>query len=466
MHLPAGQVTAGRTPVTGAGDPRVNDDRGVRALLSRGRLAVLFPTAGAHPITMCHVLLAVAAVGAGTVVALSRVPHALDTTWAEDAHIFLADAVAQPLWRNLVTPYSGYLHVLPRLIAELVALGLPSAAAASIAVAAALTTSLLALTVYVAAGPHLRSTAARLAVSAPMLLLPFATAEVPLSLATLRWQLMYVMFWALLWSPRTRAGRFTLVLLVALTVTSDNVVILFLPLALLRWWVRRDVLSAIIATMLIAATAVDIGIPFLGIDEHPTIAPRVSPLWALAAYVVRPLPQLLFGEASIGDRPGRDALGMAVTAAAWGCVAVAVWVAWRRRPPRRLLAALAAVYSVGIYTFVVMISGYALTRYAVPAALLMVTALVALLAPTSPPAPTVMPSRRQWWPLGVFLAGLSLVGALNFRAPNVRSDGPLWSAGLASATAACADGATDAQILVSPTVLGWAAEFPCGYLRS
>jgi hypothetical protein len=423
---------------------------------------VLFPASPVRAFSARRLLLCVVAAGAGTAAALLRVAHALDTTWAEDAHIFLADALAHPIWTNLATPYSGYLHTLPRLLAELAAFAPPAYAPAALTVAAALCTVLLSLVVYVASAGHLQSTPARLAVSVPMLLLPFAQAELPLSLATLRWQLMYVTFWALLWTPATRTGRVILVLLVALSVSSDNVVILFLPLALARWYVRRDRLSAALAAIVGLGAAVSVAIPAFGIDMHPTIHPRVSPLWAVEAYVVRPLPQLLFGGGSIGDRPGRGVAGLAITAAAWGCVAMAVLVAWRRRTPRWPLATLAAAYSGGMYVFVVMTSGYALSRYSAPVALLIVTALVALLAP-HPDARRVGPAR--WLPFGVLATGLLVVCALNFRIPNVRSDGPLWSKGLTSARVVCASGVRQADIPVSPTALGWDAKLPCDYLR-
>jgi hypothetical protein len=418
-------------------------------------LATLFPAPQPGRVRPGRVLLAAGAVGAGTAVALLRVPRALDTTWAEDAHTFLADAVAQPLWRNLVTPYSGYLHALPRLLAQLAALFPPGMAPAVLTVSAALTTALLAAVVYVASGSHLPTPAARLTVSAPMLLLPFAQAELPLALATLRWQLMYVVFWLLLWTPATRIGRVLLPVLLVLAVFSDNVVIIFLPLALLRWYVKRDRQSAALTGIVAVGALVSLAIPILGINEHPELRPRISPVWAVEAYAVRPLPELLFGAGRTGERPG-----LTVAAAAWAAIAVALLVAWRRQARRWPLALLAVGYSAIMYIFVVMTSGYALLRYSAPVALLMITALVALLAPWSAPAPG-----WQWLPFAVFAAALLAVVVVNFRVPNVRSDGPLWSGGLTHARSACAAGAADAAIPVSPTELGWDARLPCDYLR-
>lgn len=43
----------------------------------------------------------------------------LNHVWAEDGALFLRDSLTRPFGSNLAAPYGGYLHVVPRLIAEL-----------------------------------------------------------------------------------------------------------------------------------------------------------------------------------------------------------------------------------------------------------------------------------------------------------------------------------------------------------
>jgi hypothetical protein len=419
------------------------------------------------------------AVVAGTLVSLARTPHVFDTTWAEDASLFLADALTRPA-RAFAIPYSGYFHLLPRSLAAIAALFPPRAAPAAIAISAALVTASLAAFAYAASRAHLRTPLARLLVSAPVLVFPVTDGDVANSINPLRWQLMYATCWALLWVPRGAAGRLLVPLVVGTAVASDNVVAIFLPLAAARVWTRRDRPGTVAAALLAGGTVLNALVPVLGIDEHRGITPRVSLVWAIEAYVLRPVPQALLGVRLVGLRPEHTLAGLAPVAAGWLLVAAAILAAFllARRGvlgPNWTLAVVAGGYSAVLYVFVVMVSGFALDRYSLPAALLAITALTAILAsPTDGrqgqdaslwarwrrPAAALVPS--------LALAGLlAVVCAANFRGPNPRSDGPRWRAELRRARAEClADPARSAaDLAVSPTASGWVAHLPCGYLR-
>ena len=84
---------------------------------------------------LARVLLTVLAVLGGTALSLYRNTGVgpLDTTVMEDARVFLADQVNLGFFRALVTPYSGYFHLLPRLLAGIAALFPPDLAAAVMA---------------------------------------------------------------------------------------------------------------------------------------------------------------------------------------------------------------------------------------------------------------------------------------------------------------------------------------------
>ncbi len=97
-------------------------------------------------------------------------------------------------------------------------------------------------------GAALRTLADRLFVPAPRtpvglgrVALPMmAQGELPNSITMLRWLFMYTTFWALLWVPASRAGRVVAIAVVVLAAFTDNVVALYLPLAIARVWARRD----------------------------------------------------------------------------------------------------------------------------------------------------------------------------------------------------------------------------------
>ncbi|HET6346724.1 MAG TPA: glucosyltransferase, partial [Myxococcota bacterium] len=126
---------------------------------------------------------------------------ALDTVYAEDGTVFLADAYRESTWDAVATPYAGYLHVVPRILAEIVSILPVSAAATGLAVSAALVTGLLALLVYHASGTSLTSPWARALAAAVVVLVPVGQEEIPNSIANLHWPMLYALFWVLLWEP-------------------------------------------------------------------------------------------------------------------------------------------------------------------------------------------------------------------------------------------------------------------------
>src|SRR5690606_10384183 len=180
-------------------------------------------------------LLAAGAVAVGSAASLARQPGtgALDTVWAEDGQIFLAGAVGRSLPRALATPYAGYLHTGPRLIAEAAALVPAQRAALVLSGAAAVVTALLALLVYAAAAGHLPPPT-RVVAAAMVVAVPLAQGDLPNSVANLHWPALYALFWVLLWTPATLAGRVVAVGTTVLVALSDVLVVALLPLAVAR----------------------------------------------------------------------------------------------------------------------------------------------------------------------------------------------------------------------------------------
>jgi hypothetical protein len=400
---------------------------------------------------------AVLAVLGVAALSLTRVPNGFDIVYAEDGSVFLTDALNKSPWAAIATPYSGYLHLAPRLCAEIVALFPVGAAPVVFAILGAVVTASLALFVYVASGAHLRSPLLRLAVAFPVALPMIAVGELPNSVTMLRWLFMYTTFWALLYTPRSRAGQVVAVVVVVLAAFTDNVVALYVPLAIARVWVRRDGQSWWSLGALLAGAAVNVGIVVTGASEHPTIAPRTNPIWAVEAYILRPVPQALMGEGWVGMNPAHNVVGLAPVGLAWLLVGAIVVLAWRRLTnPDWALALLAAAYSGAVFLFVVMVAGTATGRYSVPAAFLAVAALAFLLKPV-----------RSVVPAAVFLAVLAMALATSFRLDSLRARGPHWSTELRAARAACA-AAPDkayADVLISPYELNWHARIPCARLR-
>lgn len=400
--------------------------------------------------------LAVVAVIAGAIASLARTTGAgaLDTVWAEDGQLFLAEALSKGFWESLTTSYSGYYHLVPRLFAQFNTLLPADWIAAAFAVEAALTTSALALLVYVASAGLLKTRLQRVLVSAPLILAPLAQDDLYNTVTMLRWPLMYAVFWIILWVPSTRAGRIVGPVVVALAAFSDNVLWIFVPLLIARLWMRgREPETMVNLASICLGTLSSVIVVLTGASERG-VEPRLDPVWAAGAYVLRPVSQLFMGVRWVGLAPSHDLTGLLPTMIALGILAGVVFFAARRiTSPNWMLAIVATACSIAIYLFCTMVVGQALSRYSAPAALLLLTAVVALLTP------------GKTWPLYGLATLMLVVAGLNFRLDGGRTEGPSWSEGVTVARGECAAGADTADILVSPPQKPWVTTLPCTYLR-
>jgi hypothetical protein len=202
------------------------------------KLAVLFPEQSRRPRRApvpAIVLAYLAAIAAGAVVLLLRQAGrpSWDTLWAEDGTTFLPTALRDP-WGSILQQYAGYIQLVPRLIADCVA-SLPlRAAAVGFAVAGALSASCCAVFTFRACAGHVRTTALRAVLAASVVLLPTALIEVANSGIDVPWYLMFALFWALLWRPRSGAGMAVAALIAMAAMSSQILAALYAPLAAAR----------------------------------------------------------------------------------------------------------------------------------------------------------------------------------------------------------------------------------------
>jgi hypothetical protein len=411
--------------------------------------------------------LGTAAVLAGTVVGLLRQPGdaATNTIWAEDGEIFLGGAATEGPVRAVATSYAGYYHLVPRLLSGVAALGPPSAAAWVLAVSAALCAAAAAVLVYVASAAYLPSPVSRFLVSAVVVVVPLAQDDVLNSIANLHWYGLYAVFWVLLWAPRSRLGRVVGPTVTLLVAASDILTVAFIPLALWRALRgspdrRFDRHGATLA----AALGVGLAAQFAGLLSGASSRPlTLDAVAALGGYVLRAVPAGVLGERWVGTHT--SAVGVAFAALAWLLIGMAVLVSrWRLVRPHWPLAITAAAHSLVLYVLPVFLSGAPTPRYAVAPALLMLTALVALLRPAHPP----VGRRSAMAPLLALAALMITVCAVNLRVDNRRADGPSWSTELDRARVICAttQPATVLDVPIAPRgVGGWHAGLPCSYLR-
>ncbi|MEJ2856444.1 MULTISPECIES: hypothetical protein [unclassified Saccharothrix] len=262
----------------------------------------------------------------------------LDHVWAEDGARFLLDGVKEPFLANLITPYGGYLHVLPRLSAELVSLLPMGWAAVGFAVAAAVPRALVALVTFAASAGYLRSTALRVGLAALVVVLPVGNSEPLGNVSNVHWFLLYGLFWVLLWrdAPRLPAALF-----VTVATLSSPLAFLLAPLALLRLLVHRD---RVLPTTFALAAAVQ-GAIMVFAERTPYSHDAVDPVQVLLATLLRVPLAGFTGSEQVADLYPRFGNAPALIALALLAVPLAAALIWRDRPAR-FLAVAGIAYSV------------------------------------------------------------------------------------------------------------------------
>ncbi|MEV4320362.1 hypothetical protein [Actinocrispum sp. NPDC049592] len=437
----------------------------------------LFPGADSgRAATRKGLLLGLLAVLAATVVSLLRTSGTgpLQSVFEEDARDILSDALDTSGAKAVLTPVQGYFVIGPRLLGELATFFPISWAAAVLSIGSAVICGLLAVQVYVAAGAHVRNRWARVAVAAPLLLVPVAEnmySEIYNRPVCLHFFALYALFWVLLWTPSSRAGRAGALTTVGLTAVSTALIVGYLPLAITRLCLRRDRLSTVMFALVVAGSALQVAAATTSLGRIPRDnSMRLDPGWALLRFADWALPQALLGTRSGHPDPSLVAAfvpTIGVVALAWAIVGlvVAAAVLGARRgalSPAWLLSAALGVHAVGLLALQIMINGSISQRYTTIPAQLLIAALVVLLPPAAGR------SRLASSPLAALCALLLAVAAVNYRsAQTYRHDAPQWTDQLRQATQWCADNPAKSAVVVrgAPKPLMSYVVIPCHEVR-
>jgi len=444
--------------------------------------------------TWRQVVAGVLFVAAGAAVSLTRTsgPGALNSTWIEDAGNFLQDGLNHSVLTTLTTQINGYYEVAPRLVTA-VAVAFPVAWAPGImSAAAAAEYAAFGLIAYIASGPFLRSPWLRLLVAAPACVVPLGYTQVNNDLATVQFIALYGLFWLLLWRPVTRAGQVCAPLIMLSATLTSILPVVFAPLLAARLIADRSKTAIAVAVCWAAGLLAQWSVQLRGMSNRSNSL-FTSPLWILGNYVTRAVPRAIFGELALGG-PGTNYRGSPVpliipdaavhAALIWGAcaivVAVVVIALARLTAPHWPLAVVALVFSVVLFVGEI-VDNYAIVqpRYVIAPALLLYTAIVAMLRPRgltaavsssgeaggSPsgdapatPAPRGLRLVAAWTPVTVFALLLAIVVGFNFRVVNTRSESPPWTAVVAAARHTCTKpGTADYQYIH----LWWRVQIPC-----
>lgn len=435
-------------------------------------------------------VVAIAAVAA--LVAWLRLPPAArDTLWAEDGRVFVQQRAAGAPFGTWFVPYDGYLHLVPRIVADLAWSWLPVGGLASgVTVLACLVAGVVAAAVWSCSRGLVASRAVRLALAAVTVFVPLAPLEVSGNLANLHWYLLWLTPFLLLHRYRSTTSTVLATVAALLVGLTEIQAVLLVPLVVLVRLLRRrsgpSRLDLVPVAVLGAALVVQLVVAALtSRADAPGAASTV--------------PQVVLGYLSsvvLGTWvPSASTMGGLLDGAGWSVVLVAAvpFVASalvvirsagrstvRRSDDdasgsvasgRMVLASVAAVASVGLWTLDVVVnhgpdtkfwfadpgrvSELGLTRYAVvPSMFLLVVVLCAVDA-------LLLSTRRRLRAAGAAgLVALAIVAAAWFVGPDtVRADGPRWEGSLGVAEDVCDDGAEVADVAGAPA--GWGALLSC-----
>lgn len=209
-----------------------------------------------------RVVLCAGAFVALTLVSWWRLPEVTrNTVWAEDAAVFLRETISIGAWASVPEPYSGYLHVVPRIIsgvaykiAPLDHYGSLMSLLTCAAVAA------ISLGVFFLSRQVVGPMPPRLMLALIPVFLPIGPLEVLGNAANLHWYLLWLAPWLLLYEPTKWFGKATLFVVALATATSEIITGLFVPLAIWamvrrkNYWAAAGLILGVALQVLVTAT--------------------------------------------------------------------------------------------------------------------------------------------------------------------------------------------------------------------
>lgn len=476
--------------------PRQWSARRLAAVIVNWLRTDLFLRTDSGPVGWRKILLATGCLIAATAISLVRTlgpGGSLNTVWIEDAKFLLNQGLNMPAWQAISSPISSYYQEPARLITEGALRVFPlSWVPGVMAIAAAAEYAMYGLVAYIASGPYLRSPWLRLLIAAPVCAMPLAYTQVNNDLVTVQFLGLYGAFWTVLWLPGTRAGKILSPLVMATVSWTAVLSVFVLPLILARFIVDRSKNTWALAIVWATGVLLQFSLTLEGKGHHNEYGDN-GLFWVLRHYMTRVLPRALFGERSLGgagvnyrgynsplhviNHHAHDAL----IAGAWLIVLIVIAIAATRfTDPNWSLAIVAAVFSVGIFIEENLINMPVVqSRYVIAPAMLLYTAIVALLRPrqvqAAPAAPAVSTGGRRlpavptvstvvrWLPVAGFAVLLVVAVTLNFRVTNGRTTSPTWTSVVASATRACA--ATPHITAYTFVHEWWWVTIPCDKVR-
>lgn len=403
---------------------------------------------------------------------LLRLPVSeLNTIWAEDGHRFLQNALDNSFGHSLLMPYSGYLHLYPRLVAEGVS-HLPLHLAGYLfSTAAAAAVGLAAWSAWSLSAGHLATWPLRVGLAAAVVLVPAGGLEAADNVANSHFFLMFAAFWALVGRRQGALAQALPIVVVILAALSDPVTVVLLPLALGRLFLLPAWRDRWVAVAYLAALALQLSV---ALSAPRSTAQPPHAVAILFGYALRVVSTTL-----LSARGTRHVVRVGGGEAIWAFAGVAVvvlivaLVLGRRRLPG-VAAGVASLAFFCVSSFFALGGQYPPSgpgatdlydgsRYTIVPALLLVSAVVLAaqgLVLRAPPRVATLLVVAALLPIATF-------GVADYHGPFEQRPGPhQWSQEVRNAARQCA-GSPSARVVTLPISPGgaWTVAISCGELR-
>ena len=420
----------------------------IRAL-NRGRLRVVIAAA-------LFVIL-------GMAVALARnngTPF-IDILYAEDGMMFYSEARAPGL--DVLSPYAGYMHLVPRLISKVITLLPVEAVAAAYAVSATALVALLALYVYFASRVLLELWPGRALLAGAMVVPPLAGQAVA-NLTNLHWYLMFAAFWAVISRPRNVGWTILGASVGAAAALSDPLTALLLPSAAFAVYRYRSRLHGFVVGAVVLGLGVQL-LVVLGAEQR--VGQEFSWLELFAAYAFRVAGGITVGDVHLTAAWQRAGWSLPIVAAVAITILVALAIAWTHRW-RRFIVIAAVLSSTAFFAVPLFIRGTTTWvpivgqppplhtgRYTLIPALFLIVCVAVLVD-------LAVAKRRLKYLVSGGIAAVWLVSVMaanSFLTP--LPNGPSWAEGVDAARLVCKSEPTDTVEVVIAPRSGWKVRLSC-----
>ncbi|WP_028651540.1 hypothetical protein [Nocardioides halotolerans] len=401
------------------------------------------------------------------------------TGWADDRQ-FVQDGVEQGLWSSLFDPYAGYLHVVPRLVTQVVLWVAPFPdVVIGITLASCVVAGLVGALVFVCSGSVVDHLAARLVLAAITVLVPAAPIEVAGNAANLHWYFLWLAPWLLMAAPTRWLSGFALGVVALLAGLTEIQVAMFVPLVLVD--ARSRYRLPVVAGLLLGVAA-----QVVATVTSPRTEPYGRPpdlhdlVQAYPVHVVVPawLPKFHGIRATAFDTWPMVVLACVPFVLIAGALVATTIVRLRRGRPsaRRDLVVVAFCLVGAVVPFVI---GYWLNHVAQPGTvtlhrlgkqaplrygLVSTMFLLATAVVGADRLPTRLPCRRLVVPALVVAVAVLCLAHFDV-GRTYRSHGPAFKPGYERASASCRAGASFGAIYFAPKSHFWLLRLDCEDFR-